>query len=173
MVTPDTEPLWIQAAPWSPATKGAVAGDAVLVELTTEADLQKYKGKLGGKIVLLGAPHAMVDMTEPLFTRYTEAELKEMEGPEERRRGGPQQVNPQQRMAELARVAALRKAALPMFSSEGVAAIITPTRDVAKGGGSGIIFDDIGANLARNAQVAANAVTIPNAVTTVEMYGRV
>ncbi len=173
MVSPDTEPIWIQAAPWSPATKGAVTGEAALVELSNEADLQKYKGKLTGKIVLLGAPHAMVDLTEPLFSRYTEAELKAMEGPEEQRRGGPQQMNMQQRLAEYTRVAALRTAALKMFAEEGVAAIISPSRDGGKGGGSGIIFDDNGANLTRNAQLAASAVTIPNAVTTVEMYGRV
>ncbi len=173
MVTPDTEPIWIQAAPWSPATKGPVSCDAILVELSTEADLQKYKGKLAGKIVLLGAPHAMVDLTEPLFSRYTEAELKAMEGPEETRRGGPQQMTMQQRLAEYTRLAALRTAALKMFADEGVAAIISPSRDGGKGGGSGIIFDDNGANLGRNAQLAANAITIPNAVTTVEMYGRV
>ena len=172
MMTPDTEPVWIQAAPWSPATKGAVTGDAVLVELSTEADLAKFKGKLGGKIVLLGAPHAMVDLTEPLFSRYTEAELKEMEGPQERRRGAAAAPNFQQLAAERTRLAALRTAALKMMTEEGVAAIISPSRDGGKGGGSGIIFDDNGANLSRGAQTRANAVTIPNAVTTVEMYGR-
>ncbi len=172
MITPDTEPIWIQAAPWSAATKGAVSGDAVLVELTTDADLQKFKGKLGGKIVLLGAPHPMVDITEPLFTRYTEAELKEMEGPEQPRAGRGGGPNIQQLMAERTRLAALRTAALKMMTEEGVAAILSPARDGGKGGGSGIIFDDNGANLVRGAQTRANAVTIPNAVTTVEMYGR-
>ena len=172
MVSPDTEPIWIQAAPWSPATKGAVSGDAVLVELSTEADLAKFKGKLGGKIVLLGAPHAMVDMTEPMFSRYTEAELKEMEGPQERRRGGAAAPNIPQLLAERARLTALRTAALKMMSQEGVVAILSPSRDGGKGGGSGIIFDDNGANLVRGAQKRESAVTIPNAVTTVEMYGR-
>lgn len=172
MITPDTEPVWIQATPWSAATKGAISGDAVLVELTTEADLAKYKGKLAGKIVLLGAPHAIVDITEPLFTRYTEAELKEMEGPEQPRAGRAGAPNIQQLLAERTRLAALRTAALKMMTEEGVAAIISPSRDGGKGGGSGIIFDDNGANLVRGAQTRASAVTIPNAVTTVEMYGR-
>ena len=172
MITPDTEPIWIQAAPWSAATKGAVSADAVLVELTTEADLQKFKGKLAGKIVLLGAPHAMVDITEPLFSRYTEAELKEMEGPEPPRGGRAGAPNIQQLLAERARLTALRTAALKMMTEEGVAAIISPSRDGGKGGGSGIIFDDNGANLVRGAQTRASAVVVPNAVTTVEMYGR-
>ncbi len=173
MITPDTEPIWIQAAPWSPATKGAVSGDTVLVELNTEADLAKYKGKLGGKIVLLGAPHAIVDLTDPLFHRYTEEELKEMEGPETRRAGAAGAPNIQQLMADRARLAALRAAALKMMNEEGVAVILSPSRDGGKGGGTGIIFDDNGANLSRGAQTRAGAVTIPNAVTTVEMYGRI
>jgi hypothetical protein len=171
MMTPDTEPIWIQAAPWSPATEGPVTADAVVLELTSEADLAKYKGKLAGKIVLLGAPHAIVDLTEPLFSRYTAEELKEMEGPEAPRAGAGQ--NFAAAMAERTRVAALRTAALKMMTEEGVAAILSPSRDSGKGGGTGIIFDDNGANLIRGAQTRANAVTVPNAVTTVEMYGRI
>ncbi|GAA3754829.1 M20/M25/M40 family metallo-hydrolase [Terriglobus aquaticus] len=175
IITPDTEPLWIQAAPWSPATKGAVTGDAVLVELTTSADLDKYKGKLAGKIVLLGAPHAIVDLTEPLFHRYTEAELKEMEnyeGQQRRAAAGPP-MTMQQMLAERQRLTQLRTAALKMMQAENVVAIITPSRDGGKGGGTGIIFDDNGANLSRNAQKRESAVTIPNAVATVEGYGRI
>ncbi|WP_348270843.1 M20/M25/M40 family metallo-hydrolase [Terriglobus roseus] len=169
MITPDTEPIWIQAAPWSPATKGTVSADAVLIELNSEADLAKYKGKLAGKIVLLGAPHTIVDLTDPLFHRYTEEELKEMEGPETPRAGG---VNIATLLAERNRATALRTAALKMMTEEGVAAILSPSRDGGKGGGTGIIFDDNGANLIRGAQTRANAVMVPNAVTTVEMYGR-
>lgn len=174
IITPDTEPLWLQATPWSPATKGPVTADAILVDPTTIADLDKYKGKLAGKIVLLGAPHPIVDLTEPLFHRYTEDELAEMEGPEPDRRaaGNAPQMTIQQRLAERTRVTALRTAALKLMVDEGVVAIISPSRDGAKGGGTGIIFDDNGANLVRGAQVRATAVTIPNAVTTVEGYGR-
>jgi carboxypeptidase Q len=172
MITPDTEPVWIQAAPWSPATKGAVTADAVVMELTNEADLAKYKGKLAGKVVLLGAPHAMVDLTEPLFHRYTEEELKEMEGPATPRAGAAAALTPEQALAERNRLAAVRTAALKLMTEEGVTAILSPSRDGGKGGGSGIIFDDNGANLIRGAQTRANAVNVPNAVTTVETYGR-
>ena len=172
LITPDTEPVWLQATPWSPATRGPVTADVALVALTTLADLDKYKGKLSGKIVLLGAPHAIVDLTEPLFHRYTAEELKEMEGPEEESAGNGPQVTPQQRLADRARLTALRTAALKLMADEHVVAIITPSRDGAKGGGTGIIFDDNGANLVRGAQKRENAVSIPNAVTTVELYGR-
>src|SRR6202795_60910 len=55
MVSPDPEPLWMQAAPWSPSTNGPVSGEAVYMDLQDVKDLDKYKGKLSGKIVLLGA----------------------------------------------------------------------------------------------------------------------
>ena len=60
-----------------------------------------------------------------------------------------------------------------MMTEEGVAAIITPTRDGRNGGGTGIIFDDNGANLVRGAQTKETAVTIPNAVMMIEHYNRI
>jgi hypothetical protein len=173
LVSPDPEPLWMQAAPWSPSTNGPVSGEAVYMDLQSEKDLDKFKGKLGGKIVLLGAMRATPDVTEPLFHRYTTAELAEMETyptGEGRRAGAP---NIQQLLAERARLTALRTAALKMMVEEKTAAIITPSRDGGDGGGTGIIFDDNGANIARNAQVKANAVTIPNAVMMIEHYNRI
>lgn len=169
LVTPDTEPLWIQAAPWSPATKGAVTADAVLVEINDMKDVEKYKGKLAGKIVLFGAPREVGDIDQPLFSRYTEAELKEMEGPPAPRTRGGNAFNP----AALAERARTRTAALKLMTDEGVAAVITVSRDGGRSGGSSIIFDDNGANLVRGAQNSATAVKIPNAVMTAEMYGRV
>jgi hypothetical protein len=171
MASPDPEPLWAQAAPWSPATKGPVTGEAIWIDPLT-ADLDKLKGKLAGKIVLLGAMRATPDITEPLFHRYTDEELKDMEGPQGPRRGGGPPPNFAQLMADRARLQQLRQRALKMFNEEGVAAIITPSRDGGDGGGTGIIFDDNGANLARNAQTAENAVKIPNAVMMIEHYNR-
>ncbi len=171
MVSPDTEPLWLQVAPWSPATKGPVSGEIVYLPLTDAKQLDDLKGKLAGKIVLLGAMRTTPDITEPLFHRYTDEQLKEMEHYPEPRAGRPA-VDFAALLADRNRIAALRVRALKMFAEEGVAAIITPTRDSGDGGGSGIIFDDNGANLVRNAQLRENAVTIPNAVMMIEHYNR-
>lgn len=54
MVAPDTAILIVQATPWSPSTPGAVTGDVVFVSIQDEKDFDKYRGKLGGKIVLFG-----------------------------------------------------------------------------------------------------------------------
>jgi carboxypeptidase Q len=115
------------------------------------ADLEKYKGKLAGKIVLVGPMRPTPDLTEPLFKRYTDKELAELETyPDASVHAGVPDV--QHALAERRRVAQLREEALKLLVSEGAAAVITPTRDSPEGGGTGIIFDDNGANLIRGAQ---------------------
>lgn len=172
MVSPDPEPLWLQAAPWSPATKGPVSGEVVYLPLRDGSELDRVKGHLAGKVVLLGAMRPTPDLTAPLFTRYSDAELKEMESyemPPERRAGTPTR---EQQAAERARLAQLRQRAVAMMTEEGVAAILTPSRDSQDGGGTGILFDDNGANLVRGAQDPAKAVKTPYAVVMIEHYNR-
>jgi len=170
IVGPDPEPIWLQAAPWSPATSGPITGEAVYISISDVKELDKYKGKLKGKLVLFGAIRTTPDLENPLFHRYTDEELKEMENAPEARAGAP---NIQEALAARARLTAVRTAALKMMVEEGVAVIITPTRDGGKGGGTGIIFDDNGANLVRGAQTKETAVTIPNAVMMTEHYNRI
>jgi len=174
MVSPDPEPLWMQAAPWSPATKGPVSGEVVYVPLADVSELDALKGKLAGKIVLLGAARPTPDIIEPLFHRYTDAELKDMETVEQRATpaAGAPALTIEQRLAARTKLYQLRHAAMKLMLDEGVAAIITPSRDSADGGGTGIIFDDNGANLALSAQKPENAVKIPNAVMMIEHYNR-
>src|SRR5271170_7442035 len=52
MTSPDAAVFITQAAPWSPATNGAVSGVAIWMDVKKEEDLDKYKGKLAGKVVL-------------------------------------------------------------------------------------------------------------------------
>jgi len=174
MVSPDPEPLWMQAAPWSPATKGAVSGQIVYVPLADASELDKLKGKLGGKIVLLGAMRPTPDITEPLFKRYTDAELEAMkETPVgSQGRGFPNGQTQEQFMAARRKAAELKEQALKMMLDEGVLAIITPSHDGGDGGGTGIIFDDNSANVSRDAQKPDHAVKIPNAVMMIEHYNR-
>jgi carboxypeptidase Q len=176
MVSPDPEPLWMQAAPWSPATKGAVSGQVVYVPLVDEKELEALKGTLSGKIVLLGAMRPTPDITEPLFTRYTDAQLEAMKetpvGADPQLRRYLQGQTMEQFMASRRKAAEMKQKALTMMAEEGVLAIITPSRDGGDGGGTGIIFDDNGANVSRDAQKADHAVKIPNAVMMIEHYNR-
>ncbi|MFC6645987.1 hypothetical protein ACFQBQ_10425 [Granulicella cerasi] len=174
MTSPDPEPLWMQALPWSPSTNGTVDGDIFYLPLTADTNLDKFKGKLKGKIVLLGAMRTTPDLTEPLFHRYTDDELKAMTE-FKASDSGPRLINGQtfeQYMAERMKAAELRKNALKMMAEEGVLAIITPSRDGGKGGGTGVIFDDNGNMLSRDGYKVEGKVTIPCAVMMIEHYNR-
>ena len=47
-------PLHALPKAWTPGTDGTVEGELVRVQIKTKADLEKYRGKLAGKILLLG-----------------------------------------------------------------------------------------------------------------------
>jgi hypothetical protein len=79
MVSPDTAVFIAQATPWSPPTQGAVTGSVIAVpKLKEEKDLDAWKGKLAGKIVLYGdAPKVNPDR-EPLMQHYDENKLSQI-----------------------------------------------------------------------------------------------
>jgi len=70
---PQFAPLVGFARPWTPGTNGPVSGEPVMAVLKTDADLEKFKGKLKGKIVLLDDPKPLVPETEPDLKRFTDA----------------------------------------------------------------------------------------------------
>ena len=78
MTSPDTAVFIAQAAPWSPSTNGTVSGQAIWVDMKDEKDFDKYKGKLAGKIVLLGDMREVTPVDKPLFTRMDEKDLAKL-----------------------------------------------------------------------------------------------
>ncbi|MCF0159588.1 MAG: peptidase M28, partial [Bacteroidaceae bacterium] len=65
---------------WSGSTKGLVKGEVVLVDqIQSEADIEKYKGKLAGKIVLMPVTQTYEISFDPLAYRYTDEEMTAME----------------------------------------------------------------------------------------------
>jgi hypothetical protein len=175
MNAPDPEPLWMQALPWSVSTNGAVTGNIVYIPLNDEKELDKLKGTLKGKIVLLGAMRTTPDLTDPLFHRYTDEELKAMTQPSDeagRQRAALNGQTIEQYMAARMKAAEMKKRAVKMLADEGVLAIITPSRDGGKGGGTGVIFDDNGNMLARDGYKIEGKVSVPCAVMMIEHYNR-
>lgn len=79
MKEPQFSPLIGFARPWSPGTNGPVQGDPMLAVITSAADFDKYKGKLKGKIVLLGEPRQLMPITKAQASRYSESELEALE----------------------------------------------------------------------------------------------
>jgi hypothetical protein len=173
MVTPDTAVLVVQATPWSPSTPGPVTGDVEFVKIDSEKDIDTYKGKLAGKVILFGAMREVPPLDKALFSRYTDKELEELtDFPVAAGSGGlPPEI--QARLAaRMERLRLIDKVA-QFFADEKVAAVIEPSRDGNKGGGSGgTLFDDNGATLGRTPYIAAKAVKIPVAVAAIESYGR-
>jgi len=64
------------AKAWSGSTNGLVRGEVVLLDIINAEDLNKYKGKLGNKIVLMPETSRYEMRFTPFATRYTDEELE-------------------------------------------------------------------------------------------------
>ncbi len=171
MTSPDTAVFIAQATPWSPSTHGAVTGEATIVTINDEKDFDKYKGKLAGKMVLLGEMRDVPPVDKPLFTRYTDEELKKME--EYPTAGGPGPDYQKRLQAYMKRYQLTEKIA-EFLAKEHAAGVIRLSRDAEDSGGSGgTFFDDNGAALGRTPYKADHAVKVPVVVMAIENYGRV
>src|SRR6266852_4217618 len=72
---PQYAPLIGFSRPWSPGTNGPVAGQPVLAVIQSEADMEKFKGKLKGKIVLMDPPRELAPQTTVLAKTFSDADL--------------------------------------------------------------------------------------------------
>jgi carboxypeptidase Q len=167
MISPDKAVFIAQAAPWSPATKGPISGAAVWVDIKDESDFEKFKGKLAGKVALLGDMREVKPVEKPLFTRYDEAELKKLQDyPIRAERQAQMMQRFMQRMQ-------LRLKIAQFLVNEQAVAVVLPSRDGENSGGSGgTIFDDNGVALGNLVYQREHANPLPLAVTAIENYGR-
>jgi carboxypeptidase Q len=60
---------------WTPGVKGVVEGDAVYLNIKSEEDINKYKGKLKGKIVLFSLPTPVKPGFKADATRHSDSTL--------------------------------------------------------------------------------------------------
>jgi carboxypeptidase Q len=167
MTEPDTTVFLAQATPWSPSTSGPVTAQATSVVIEDEKDIAKYKGKLAGKIVLLGALRDVPAADKPFFTRYSDTDLKNLESLTF------ESDDWNARVARFIKNRELTQKVLPFLAEEKVAGVIVPSRDGGNGGGTGIIFDDTGASLGRTPYHRDTAAPFPVVVAQIESYGRV
>jgi hypothetical protein len=182
MVSPDTAPFIAQATPWSPGTNGPITADATQITIDSEKDFDKYKGKLAGKIVLLGAMRPVPPVDKALFERYTDEELAKLaETPLHNEatsaanpRGPAGPLTQQQRIQRYIERSALNNKIGPFLADEKVAGVIVPSRDGENSGGSGgTFFDDNGAALGSRPYTREGAVKVPVVVMAIENYGRI
>ena len=79
MVEPQYQPLIAAPLAWTAGTNGTESGEPILAPIQAEADFEKYKGKLKGKVVMLMKPKELAIETTAAGRRYSDAELIERE----------------------------------------------------------------------------------------------
>ncbi len=167
MASPDTAVFITQAAPWSPSSNGTISGQAVWIDVKKEEDLDKYKGKLAGKVVLLGEMREVKPVDKPLFERDDEKDLARIiEHP----------LVPEQEYftPELMKSIDLRQKISKFLADEHALAVILPSRDGRNNGGSGgTIFVDSSRGLGWFSYQREHIQPVPVVIAAIENYGRV
>jgi len=70
VTAPVTHELTLATVGWAPATSGTIRGELAIVDAPKAEDLQQYRGKLGGKIVLLKGATDLEAPQNPLLTPW-------------------------------------------------------------------------------------------------------
>ena len=116
MLEPDYHPLVGFSLTHTPGTDGKIVAQAMIVDIQTEKDFERYQGKLQGAVVLISPPLPLDPTAASLVAdRRSDEELKRMEQmviprPRRRRRDeDPNRIKPEKR--------------IEFLKSEGVVAI--------------------------------------------------
>ncbi len=148
--TPRATPLLALPKAWTPGTDGPVSAPAMLAVLDSEADLEKFKGKLAGKIVFLDKARDYEPKMEG-FKRYDEHDLEDLcsyDLDEEGERSADTRSNNSERNNRLARMSLYRKLNTFLREEGALASISISSRDDGiirvMGGGSYEEGGDVG-----------------------------
>jgi hypothetical protein len=79
LLSPRVAPLYALPKAWTPGTNGPVEGEVIKVEIKKLADLDQYKGKLAGKILLLNDARDYERGTKSDSHRHDDAGLAELQ----------------------------------------------------------------------------------------------
>ncbi len=163
MVAPDVAVFYALPKSWTPGTNGTVTGKVVRVKIDKMEDMEKYRGKLAGMVVLLGDMRDVPLPTEAAGRRYDDKNLEEIAqfspaGPRPRMM---MQLDP----AERRRRMELQRAIVKFLGDEKILATVEPSR----GGDAGLIFVDSGGPRQKDQP----PYPFPALVMTIEHYGRI
>ncbi len=157
MIAPDFAQLYAIPKPWAPGTSGAVTGKVIKINITSKEDIEKYKGKLAGMIVLDGDAPEVKPEAQAALERYDEKKLEDIyhyQIPPER----------QQVLAAFLKRLEVIKLKNQLFADEKPLAVIEPSRGES---GGGTIFVQ-GAFQSWSTEPTP----VPTLVMAVEHYGR-
>jgi carboxypeptidase Q len=156
MLSPDVAELLALPEAWTPGTGGAVRGKAIRVTAANSDELEKFKGKLAGRIVFFG------ELAEPKLEnaqpeRYDAKALEELFefeiGP------GPRQINREAYRKRREQ----RRAAYNFFAQEKALAVVSPSRR------DGVLT----VQSAGSWRAAEEPSSVPSLVMAVEHFGRI
>ena len=173
---PTYSPLIAYPKAWSPSTAGAVRGSVVYFDTKTEADLEKYRGKLKGAIVLLGPAREVKAHFKPEGVRMTDEDLLRLANADGAP-GGSQRSYMMNMTPEMRAQMELTRKKWQLIYDEGAAVVLEPGR-----GDGGTIFvssvtlpspsgNPFDARAPR--AYSKDAKAIPQAVVAVEHYNRI
>jgi carboxypeptidase Q len=158
MTAPRYMPLIGYPKAWTPGTNGLLKGDPVLLDVKKAEDLNKFKGKIKGAIVLVQGEQELEIKFDPSATRETEEDLKKLEMAAE-----PGAKSPlADRLEEMLARQKLQLAVSKFLKDEGAAVLLEPSR-----GKDGTVFVTGGGSQLQNAPPA-----LPAVVVSAEQYNR-
>ena len=171
-------PLIAYPKAWSPGTAGPFTSEVVYVDAKDEADLQRFKGKLKGAIVLTGKMREVKAHFEPIGTRRDEKDLLTLADAPAPTPGSGRRFTAEQRAAQLFNMKKYQ-----FFQNEGAALLV----DASRAGDGGTIFvqsatvpqpvteDSFGPNAPRLIQSYDKTAPkiVPQLVVAVEHYNRI
>lgn len=152
-------PLIAYPKAWTPGTNGTVSSEVILVDIKTEADFEKYRGKLKGMIVLTAPMIEVKAWFKAPGDRMDDDELLALANAEP---PGAQQPRQQQNTARQGQAFNQRRS--EFLRSEGVAVLV----DIGRKGDGGTIFVQGGGSRDKTAPPVPPSITLA-----VEQYGRI
>jgi carboxypeptidase Q len=153
---------------WTAGTPGPITGEAVLAEIRSAADFDKYRGKLRGKVVLMQSAKDLTPHYDPTAKRYTDADLARLSlfpDPAPARPLPPvtdQPALPKLSGAEQTRL--WRNAQAQFYAEEGALVVLSN----GNGGEGGTVIAGAGGS-----HDSINAVSVPMVALTAEHYNRI
>jgi len=164
VIAPNAYPLIAYSGAWSTGTNGVVTGEVILVHIDSIVDIANYRGKLGGKWVMMtAAPDSLVPHWMAQGSRYTDGRLDTIAMPPQpqpaRGPGGPGGGNAGRFQAQRE----LADARAELLRSEKVAGVLQMGR-----GDGGTVFASATGSRAADAPPSP-----PTIIVSAEHYGRI
>ncbi len=168
MIEPQYSSLIGMPLAWTAGTPGAVTGEPVIAEIRSEADFEKFRGKLRGKVVLSQPLKDLKPHYEALAKRYTDSDLASQSlfpDPAPARPLAPdtgQPGAPRPSGAELTR--RWRVSLARFYQQEGALVVLS----YGSGGEAGLIFAAAGGS-----EKSEDPLAVPMVALTPEHYNRI